>query len=76
MSTLRILDQPAKTCGPEPSECEACGQNFNCGAALAGCWCVEIKLSDAARQELRTRYQRCLCRACLESFANNTQRDI
>lgn len=53
----------------EPAACEACGQLFVCGAALTGCWCTEIKLSAALRAEMRARYQRCLCRACLEGFA-------
>jgi len=53
----------------EPSTCEACGETFMCGATLAGCWCTEIKLSEAARADLRSRYERCLCRACLEKFA-------
>jgi hypothetical protein len=53
----------------EPSTCEACGASFTCGATLAGCWCTEIKLSEAVRADLRSRYERCLCRACLETFA-------
>ena len=53
----------------EPSVCEACGGEFVCGASLAGCWCGEIKLSEETRAELRSRYQRCLCRACLEAHA-------
>jgi Cysteine-rich CWC len=52
-----------------PSVCEACGEQFVCGASLSSCWCQEIKLSEAARGELRARYQRCLCRACLENYA-------
>jgi hypothetical protein len=52
-----------------PSACESCGAEFACGATLAGCWCSEIKLSEETRAELRARYQRCLCRACLERFA-------
>jgi hypothetical protein len=56
---------------PEPSTCEACGETFVCGATLTGCWCSEIKLSEAIRAQLRSRYNRCLCRACLESFAKS-----
>jgi hypothetical protein len=52
-----------------PSICEACGQQFVCGATLAGCWCAEIRLSAEVRAKLRTRFERCLCRACLERFA-------
>ena len=50
--------------------CEACGKEFTCGASLAGCWCTELKLSDEARAELRSRYSNCLCRECLESLEN------
>lgn len=47
--------------------CPACGESFACEISLAsGCWCGEIKLSDAARAELRSKYTGCLCRACLE----------
>jgi hypothetical protein len=47
-------------------KCEACGEDFVCGAALTGCWCTEIKLSAEVRAKLREKYQHCLCRQCLE----------
>jgi len=53
----------------EPSTCDACGGEFTCGATLAGCWCTEIKLTDAVRADLRSRYKKCLCRSCLERAA-------
>jgi hypothetical protein len=50
--------------------CPACGEPFACEISLAkGCWCGEIKLSDGAREELRSKYTGCLCRACLEKAA-------
>lgn len=52
-----------------PETCEACGEKFMCGAALKGCWCSEVKLSEAKREELKRRYKGCLCRQCLERFA-------
>ncbi|HKQ54097.1 MAG TPA: cysteine-rich CWC family protein [Pyrinomonadaceae bacterium] len=58
-----------------PAVCEACGCEFTCGASLAGCWCEEIKLSKEARAELRARYERCLCRSCLENYAEGLTRD-
>lgn len=57
----------ASGCGA--SVCESCGEEFTCGASASGCWCSEVKLDDAARAGLRSRFQRCLCRACLESYA-------
>ena len=52
-----------------PETCEACGEKFVCGATLTGCWCSEVKLSDAAREEMKARYRGCLCKNCLEKFA-------
>jgi hypothetical protein len=49
--------------------CEACGNEFSCGASLSGCWCSEIKLSDEARKEIQGLYRDCLCRSCLEKAA-------
>jgi len=68
-TTLRKLAALVSPSRREPSACESCGGEFVCGATLAGCWCSEIKLSEETRAELRARYQRCLCRACLERFA-------
>ncbi|MGH9967787.1 MAG: cysteine-rich CWC family protein [Pyrinomonadaceae bacterium] len=56
----------------DPATCSACGGEFTCGATLAGCWCGEIKLTDATRAELRSRYSGCLCRKCLESLVAQT----
>ena len=49
--------------------CAACGEKFVCGAAMAECWCSEVKLSEETRAKLKDRYKGCLCRACLERFA-------
>jgi len=52
--------------------CECCGERFACGASLRGCWCAEIKLSDAARAQLRQQYRDCLCRKCMEAAAGDS----
>lgn len=49
--------------------CEACGNEFSCGANLRGCWCSEINLSEATRAELKGLYRDCLCRECLEKVS-------
>jgi hypothetical protein len=59
--------------GAERPACESCGGEFTCGATLAGCWCSEVKLSEAALAELRARFKGCLCRECLERFAEREQ---
>jgi hypothetical protein len=58
----------------EPEPCEACGEPFTCGATIVGCWCTEVKLDKATRGELRSRYDRCLCRACLDRYAKAENR--
>ena len=67
--SLREIVRYLSTVRSETATCEACGNEFRCGASLAGCWCSEIKLSDEARAELRARYRNCLCRECLEKIA-------
>jgi hypothetical protein len=52
-----------------PRECEACGNPFICGASLRGCWCLQIRLSEEARRQLRERFKRCLCSECLMKIA-------
>src|SRR5260370_39417801 len=48
--------------------CEACGQQFLCKAMAAGCWCEEIHLTPAAREEISRCHRDCLCRNCLSRF--------
>jgi hypothetical protein len=52
----------------EPSICESCGEEFICGATLKGCWCMNLKLTDEARNELKSKYNDCLCQTCLEKY--------
>lgn len=48
-------------------DCEGCGQSFACEISLGrGCWCMNVKLCEGTRQELRAKYKACLCRGCLE----------
>jgi hypothetical protein len=56
--------------GERPVTCESCGEEFNCGVSLKGCWCSKIELSEADRAELKSRYNDCLCTGCLEKLAN------
>jgi hypothetical protein len=54
----------------ERQKCEACKEEFICGASLSGCWCSEIKLSQTTLNQLRAKYKKCLCRKCLEKLAS------
>lgn len=54
----------------EPSTCESCGDEFICGATIKGCWCMNLKLPQEARAELKSKYNNCLCQDCLEKYAD------
>jgi hypothetical protein len=54
-----------------PSTCEACGEMFQCGVSLRGCWCVSVRLSNEIRSSLRGKYKNCLCRHCLNNLSQD-----
>ena len=50
--------------------CPRCGAAFHCGIGDAGpCPCTTVTLSAALQQQLRERYQGCLCLHCLRDCA-------
>jgi hypothetical protein len=66
MSGLRRLLSVISPRYREPVKCEGCGADFTCGASLGGCWCMKVEVSREARAELRTQFNACVCRECLE----------
>jgi len=74
MNLLRILGNTfrAQDAIAPNEKCPACGERFACAASLRGCWCAEVKLTDAVRAELRARYSGCLCRTCLQKYASSS----
>jgi hypothetical protein len=55
---------------PEAKVCESCGNTFGCGAKLDGCWCAELTLPESAVQEIKEKFEKCLCPECLRIFAS------
>ena len=50
--------------------CPRCGGGFHCGAKdAAPCACTTVQLDAATLTALRTRFQGCLCLACLRQMA-------
>jgi hypothetical protein len=70
---LKVLSNVATGNFERSLKCEACGNDFKCGASLKGCWCSEVNLNDADRASIRSRYKDCLCRDCLELAATRNQ---
>jgi hypothetical protein len=53
----------------EAKVCESCGEAFGCGAKLDGCWCTAFELPDEAADQIKTKFNDCLCPACLAKYA-------
>jgi len=66
---LGVLKRMFPLRGGKAEVCGACGKAFECGATLSDCWCAEVKLTDAQREELKGKYRGCVCRECLEKVA-------
>lgn len=54
----------------DPSVCESCRDEFICGATVTGCWCMNMKITDDARAEMKEMFQKCLCPKCLGSYSS------
>lgn len=54
---------------PRLERCEACGEQFGCGADVGRCWCDQVDLDAAALARLRASFDRCLCPGCLRLAA-------
>ena len=71
---MKEISERAEAVSSEQSQrkvCEACGEGFVCKSMAAGCWCEEIRLTAAAREEISRRYCDCLCRDCLTIVSAN-----
>ena len=66
MSGLRRLLAVISPRYREPVKCDGCGADFTCGASLSGCWCMKVEVSREARAKLRSQFNTCVCRDCLE----------
>ena len=46
--------------------CESCGATFSCcPVPEGGCWCADVCIAEAARRQLREKFNECICRDCL-----------
>jgi hypothetical protein len=51
---------------PDEQLCPRCARSFHCGVGdAAPCVCTTLTLDAALLAQLRQRYDRCLCIACL-----------
>ena len=47
------------------NRCDACGEHFQCGPVLRGCWCSKVEVAVEVRRQLKEKYSSCLCPDCL-----------
>jgi len=51
-------------------KCSKCGKEFTCGNEKPGCWCEGLFLDIETLNELKEKYDNCLCPTCLEAYSN------
>jgi hypothetical protein len=50
--------------------CEGCQGTFTCGPLTkGGCWCMQEKVAPEKLDELKGKYEKCLCPDCLRKAA-------
>jgi len=55
--------------GPVTKTCEACGVTFECGGYQ--CWCGKVGITESQMDWITTRFQDCLCPACLKMVSTS-----
>jgi hypothetical protein len=53
-----------------PRICESCGAAFGCGGAVGSCWCTAFTVTEHALDEIRAKFDDCLCPACLAEYSS------
>jgi len=61
---MKLGEQVRCAVAGKDETCEYCGAQFRCGP-LWNCWCFREKVPPAVLQDLKARYERCLCPECL-----------
>ena len=62
------MNDPANCASGAKETCEACGAEFGC-EPTGDCWCFAETVPAETLKEIRGRYERCLCPACLRQAA-------
>ncbi|OYT12621.1 MAG: hypothetical protein B6I19_09435 [Bacteroidetes bacterium 4572_114] len=52
----------------EPAVCPKCGKGFTCSPA-GKCWCNEVLVPPAKLNEIKDKFDSCLCPDCLKSYS-------
>lgn len=53
-------------------KCQRCNSYFLCNSIdITNCFCNPIIISNAAKKNIKTKYNDCLCANCLNYFNNN-----
>jgi hypothetical protein len=52
-------------------KCSKCSTQFECGADVGKCWCMDFKLKPDVLNKLKEEFSNCLCPQCLKEYAND-----
>jgi hypothetical protein len=49
--------------------CSKCSTQFECGADVGKCWCMDLKVKPEVLSKLKEEFSNCLCPECLKDYA-------
>ena len=52
-------------------QCSKCKITFECTNEKKGCWCEDLIIDIATLNQLREKYNNCLCPNCLKGYASS-----
>lgn len=51
-------------------KCSKCSTEFECGADIGKCWCMDFKVEPVVLDRLREDFKDCLCPKCLNEYGS------
>ena len=51
-------------------KCSKCNTEFECGADIGKCWCMDFKVEPVVLDKLREDFKDCLCPKCLYEYGS------
>lgn len=49
-------------------KCSKCQKPFECCNETPGCWCEDVFIDMKTLEELKAKYDNCLCKECLKGY--------
>ena len=52
-------------------KCSKCSKEFECGASVGKCWCMDFYIDPEVLNKLKEDFKDCLCPNCLNEYTSN-----